>query len=258
LEIHIVDHCNLNCAYCTHYSPLTKEKFVDTVQYENDFKRLSKLGADKVRRVRLLGGEPLLHDKLPTLTRIARECFLKSEIQVVTNGILLPKQSDEFWDVCSKHNIEIYISSYPINLDYELIKSLAKKHKIKLIYHDNDNSVDRLQMAKYVLDIDGQQNLREAFRICTAANGTCTNLRDGKLYQCPTSAYISVFNEYFSRNLELSEKDYIDIYKVNSMDEIFEFLRRPVPFCRFCVNNYAAFPWKTSKKEISEWVAVKE
>ncbi|MDR0410118.1 MAG: radical SAM protein, partial [Spirochaetaceae bacterium] len=109
IETHIADHCNLNCAYCSHYSPLVKEKFVDTVQYENDFKRLSELGADKVNFLRLMGGEPLLNDKLPALTRIARECFPKSRIQIVTNGVLLPKQGDEFWDVCSKYNIEISI-----------------------------------------------------------------------------------------------------------------------------------------------------
>jgi hypothetical protein len=111
-------------------------------------------------------------------------------------------------------------------------------------------------MTKFELDLDGGQNCQEAFKKCSAAN-SCSNLRNGKIYQCPTSANIGVFNEYFSQNIELSKQDYIDIYEAKSMDEIFEFLSNPVPFCRFCVNSGAESEWRTSKKDISEWAAQK-
>jgi hypothetical protein len=252
IEIHIADHCNLNCAYCSHYSPLAKTKFIDIVQYENDFKRLAELGSDKIESIRLMGGEPLLNDRIPILTRIARECFPKSKIQIVTNGVLLLKQSLEFWESCQKYGIEIYISYYPVNLDYKVVKAVAAKHRVKLSY--GYSSAGR-EMSKYELDLGGGQDYREAFKKCGAAN-TCSNLRDGKIYQCPTSANIGIFNEYFSLNLALSDKDYIDIYKVKSMDEIFEFLCNPISFCRFCTNKGAVSEWRTSKREISEWAAV--
>lgn len=253
LEMHIADHCNLNCAYCSHYSPLSKAKFVDIVQYENDFKRLAELGADKITHLRLMGGEPLLNGEIPNIVRIARECFPQCKIQIVTNGTLLLKQSEEFWNACSKYNIGIYISYYPINLDYEAVKALALKHKIKLTY---DNGATDRTMAKFELDLEGGQDCYEAFRKCGAAN-SCANLRKGKIYQCPTSANIDIFNEYFSQNLELSQKDYIDIYEAKCMDEIFEFLCNPAPFCRFCTNGGTVSEWRTSRKEISEWAAQK-
>jgi hypothetical protein len=253
LEMHIADHCNLNCAHCSHYSPLSKAKFVDIVQYENDFKRLAELGADKIESIRLMGGEPLLNDNIDVLSRIVRECFPKCKIQIVTNGVLLFKQNNEFWESCQKYNIEIFISYYPVNLDYEAIKAAAKNYKIKLSY-GYSSGADAREMSKFELDLEGRQDYKESFRKCGAAN-SCSNLRDGKIYQCPTSANIGIFNEYFSRNIELSGKDYIDIYKAESMDEIFEFLCSPVPFCRFCTHKGTSSEWRTSKREMSEWAA---
>ncbi|MDR1362550.1 MAG: radical SAM protein [Spirochaetaceae bacterium] len=254
LEMHIADHCNLNCAYCSHYSPLAKTEFVDIVQCENDFKRLAKLGAGNIDTLRLMGGEPLLNDKISSIARLARECFPKCRIEIVTNGVLLLKQSEEFWNICSKYNIDIFISYYPVNLDYDAVKKLTEKHKIKLTY--DDSTPDR-KMTKFELDLDGEQDYQESFKKCR--DKLCGNLRNGKIYKCPTSANIGVFNEYFSKNLELSKQDYIDIYEAKSIDEIFKFANNPVPFCRFCVRNgnYVESEWRTSKKDISEWAAQK-
>lgn len=251
IEIHLADHCNLNCAYCSHYSPLSEPKFVDTVQYENDFRRLAELGADKIESIRLMGGEPLLNSKITSLAAIARNCFPKCKIQIITNGTLLLKQDDVFWEECGKYGVEIFISYYPVNLNYDAITELASKHRIKFTTGKSDAPVKR-EMLKYELDIDGKQDYRESFRKCSAAN-SCTTLREGKIYQCPTSAHISIFNRYFNRNLVISEKDYIDIHNVNNIDDIFEFLYHPVPFCRYCTNQGKTQEWRASKKEICEW-----
>ncbi|MDR2098028.1 MAG: radical SAM protein [Spirochaetaceae bacterium] len=251
IEIHAADHCNLNCAYCSHYSPISKPKFVDIVQYENDLKRLAELGADKVVQIRLLGGEPLLNDKITLLAAIARNNFPKCRIQIVTNGTLLLKQDKEFWRECGKNNVEIFVSYYPVNLDYEAVRAAAKEYMVKLSFGKTGGEVKR-EMLKYELDLDGKQYYKESFKKCDAAN-SCTTLREGKIYQCPESAYIGIFNEYFNLNLAVSEKDYIDIYKAGSMNEILEFLCNPAPFCRYCTNQGTASEWRTSKREISEW-----
>ena len=43
IDIHLVDHCNLNCRGCTHFSPLAQEFYLDLDSYECDLTRLSKL-----------------------------------------------------------------------------------------------------------------------------------------------------------------------------------------------------------------------
>jgi hypothetical protein len=80
-------------------------------------------------------------------------------------------------------------------------------------------------------------------------------LIDGKLYQCETTAFIKYFNEYFHKNLEITEKDYVDIHKIKNLDEIFEFLCKPTPFCRYCKTGEVEYvEWENSKKALEEWV----
>ena len=48
--------------------------------------------------------------------------------------------------------------------------------------------------------------------------------------------------------------NYIDIYKVKSVEEIFEFLSRPIPFCRFCKRkDNDSVKWRVSSRKIEEW-----
>jgi hypothetical protein len=64
-----------------------------------------------------------------------------------------------------------------------------------------------------------------------------------------------IFNKYFNQNLVVSDADSINIYAAKSMDQIFDFLCKPVPFCRYCdwKRCETQIPWHTSIKQISEW-----
>ena len=61
LHVFAVSKCNLNCKSCSTFAPIANESTICTSAYENDCKRLSFLGSDKVKELRILGGEPLLH-----------------------------------------------------------------------------------------------------------------------------------------------------------------------------------------------------
>jgi hypothetical protein len=165
----------------------------------------------------------------------------------------LNKQPESFWENCKKNDIEIKITKYPINLDFEAMEKTAKKYGVKYSYfQDTDKVVKWTNILP--MDITGKQNIVDAFRLCFMSN-RCMQLHNGKLYTCARPFSIKNFNNYFNTNLEESEADSIDIYKAKDMDEIFDFLRKPIPFCRYC--NWrglvAHTPWHTSKKEISEW-----
>ncbi|MDR2803389.1 MAG: hypothetical protein LBB22_03760 [Treponema sp.] len=104
------------------------------------------------------------------------------------------------------------------------------------------------------LDLNGGQNIKKSFNVCFFAN-SCISLNDGKLYTCGLPVSIQHFNGYFGKDIQASEEDFIDIYKVNTVDEILDFLCKPIPFCRYCdwQNIETRLPWRISKKEISEW-----
>jgi hypothetical protein len=174
-------------------------------------------------------------------------------IGILSNGILLARQPDSFWDNCKRNNIEIEITKYPVNIDFDAIETAAKSHGVKFSYYQNTDKVVKWTNV-LTLDLDGKQNIKKSFRMCFEAN-ECIVLRGGRLYTCARRSAISNFNEYFKTNLEESESDSIDIYKAKDINEILDFLRRPIPFCRYCDwrNIVLYTPWHTSKKDISEW-----
>ena len=40
LEVHLTDHCNLNCKGCSHFSNISDEFFLDKNDFERDLKEL--------------------------------------------------------------------------------------------------------------------------------------------------------------------------------------------------------------------------
>jgi MoaA/NifB/PqqE/SkfB family radical SAM enzyme len=230
-EIHLADHCNLNCIGCGHFSPIAEARFLDVNTFERDCIRLSDLTKRKIELIDLMGGEPLLHPELIKILQIGRRYF-DGPIRIITNGILLLKQSPEFWESCKNNHIDIIISQYPVKLNYDEIKRLGEKYGIIIIYRGNGEGGNRV-WRKFSLDISGKQNKIKNFRICASAN-TCTFLDDGKLATCCAPFLIRHFNKYFGQEIHTSENDYIDIYKAKNINEIFDFLRKPIPFCRYC------------------------
>lgn len=251
-NVHLTDHCNLNCKGCGHFSPIAKEKYLDLFEFENDCKRLSQLTNKRVERIELMGGEPLLHPYLIDIISIARRYF-NGEITIATNGILLSKQDDNFWKSCHENDINIGMTSYNINVDIESIKNKAKHFDVVFSFKGKSSKTPRLWYYN-PMDISGKQNIKINFDLCKWAN-VCIFLENGKLYTCVVPALIKHLNRHFSLDFKTSSKDYIDIYKVKDISEVFSFLNKPIPFCRYCLPQKEELTkWEISNKSISEWI----
>jgi hypothetical protein len=266
-EIHLVDRCNLNCTGCLHFSPLCKDKNILSLDdYESDCKRISILTDGNIANIMLLGGEPLLHPNVIDLFSITRKYFPNRDelnntgtIELVTNGILLPEQNDEFWKKCRDNHIRIVISAYPITIKLETIKEKAKIFSVELKIN-SDEIQDKMtgsanQWAKIPMDIKGLQDYKKSFSKCFLS-GNCFQLVKGKIFKCARIAYINYFNETYNQNLEITENDYIDIYKANDINEILYSLSTPASFCRYCRAGEITWnnKWKISKMELNEYL----
>ena len=252
--LHMVDHCNLNCKGCDNLAPLAQPYFENLEVFEKDFKRLSELSQGNIDSIGLMGGEPLLHPDLIKFFPIAREYFPKSNIQLITNGILLLKQNEEFWRAAAESKIEIITTKYPINIDHDLIKRTAKSHRVKFKYYSSTGTI--LKTISFLpFNIEGTSNEYDSFTKCHHAN-TCVFLRNGRMFPCSIAPNIHHFNKYFNQNLLLSEKDSIDIHAAASMNELLEFFAKPIPSCKYCSVNKRRFrlPWGTSQRNINEWL----
>ena len=255
-EVHICDHCNLNCKSCDHFSPIAEKRFVDLDILQRDFSRLSQLSNRKCEVIDLMGGEPLLHPKIIEVFDIARKHF-DTTVRLVTNGILLANQPDEFWKNCDKNRITILVSAYPIQINEKKIKAQAHKFGVTL-EQPRQKFGEKDWYQRWTPDFTGSRNILTAFRNCDIGN-VCLFLEDGKLATCGLPLYAKHFNKYFNHSEvkfdEPTQEDYVDIFKVSSLDEILTKVARPIPYCRYCKPDNVKFgKWGPSERKMEEWI----
>lgn len=254
IEYHLVDSCNLKCAGCSHYaSLLDKLTYTSLDDVVKDLKLLKSKIGDNLSTLRLLGGEPLLHPQICECLTVAREIFNKSNIIIVTNGILLEKMTDEFYNTCSRSNIQIMITDYKLLNICVVIDKLRKMNIATGVYRKSDKKF--IWRYKHIRLTNDRIDCLSSCKF----KSTCCSYRDGKIYLCAHIAYIDIFNKYFNKNVELEESDYISLNEINSYEELIEKLNSAKPnFCYQYCNYYGkSHPevgkWCISKKDINEF-----
>jgi hypothetical protein len=252
VDIYVAEHCNLGCFSCNHFSPLAEPEFADLASTERDLKRLAELSDGNIPAIMLVGGEPLLNPELPEFMRVARQCFPQSRIQIITNGLLLLVQKDIFWESVKKYNIVMTPTKYP-GIAWEKIENRARQFDYKFDYFDLTDSSEKIS-RKFCLDLSGSQNPKKSYNRCCMAFCTVA-LQNGRMATCPFVFTIKHFNRYFNQNIPVTPADSINIYEAKSMQEIIDFLRKPIPFCRFCqsMGTEIVGEWRKTTKTISEW-----
>jgi MoaA/NifB/PqqE/SkfB family radical SAM enzyme len=252
IDIPVVEHCNLNCVGCDHCSPIAKAYFLEPGVFEKDMERLAGLTGGMIGIIRILGGEPLLHPELCSFMKTSRMFFTNSRIDLVTNAVLLEKQPDVFWETCRRNAVGIIATKYPVNIRWEKIEQKAEKEHVRFGFFSSHETEKTSYHIPF--DITGMQDTVKSFVHCFHAND-CHELVNGRIYACSVAPHVKHFNAFFEENMELSDKDSIDIYKVKDMREILDFLARPIPFCRYCDVKGRTFgnKWSISKKAITEW-----
>ena len=251
IEIHITDHCNLKCKGCHHFAPLVSQSFRDLEEFERDLTRLCALTKGKVDTFNILGGEPLLHPQCIEFLETARRIFPKSHIKLVTNGILLPEQTDSFYERCAESDILLQPTKYGVEVDWEAVEEKCRKFGVDFEFYATNNV-----MWKDPIDLTGSQRAEYSFLNCQLGWHEVFYLDHGKLYHCSKTAYLKFFSDYFKKDIKVPETDCIDIYKVKDAQEIYDFMTRPPQFCAYCVKKKTLpyYPWELSKKDITEWV----
>lgn len=254
IEIHLADHCNLNCRSCDHYSPLSKKHFPNYNLVKEDMLHLSKITNAKIDKILLLGGEPLLNPNIVNYIVLMRNLFPKTQITIVTNGILLNKQSDSFYKSCVENDILIEITKYPIRFDYEKIEHFLQFKGVKYVFVGSTKTKEKTT-HRLVLDELGRQDPTYSFNHCFHST-KCHQYYNGRIFMCPCCAYVHKINEFFSKNFIIQKEDYLEVKKIKNIQEILQYLSNPIPFCRYCDVDKRSFKnkWSTSLKDKGEWL----
>lgn len=249
VETHILDYCNLNCKACNNFSPFVKEKRIASVDnLRKDLKRLKWLFSG-IGRFFLLGGEPLLDVKLTEeFIKIVRQELPNTEIRLLTNGLLVPNMTSEFWKEIRNNNVNIYISAYPPTIKkIDLISRVLDDEKIDwIISQEVHGFVKRLTENPFE-DGDISNNL--------CGSSGCHYLRDGKLAKCPDSVLVKEYDREFGTSLY--QNDEIDIYQEKSASDILEKLAAPCKLCSYCaIDRQCTIPWERVQRKIKreDWI----
>ena len=245
-DVHITDHCNLNCRGCGHFSNLCPPTFLDLEAFRSDMAAMAAKLC--IEQIYLLGGEPLLHPQVSEFIRVAREFFPDTRIYVVTNGSLVMRQDDEFWKAMADTHTILMCDAYPIGLPIDDINAKAIATGVTAEWTD-----DRELFFKVPLDVTGSQAPADSYRRCDGINN-CPLYKDGRLYPCAYTAYIDVFTERFGvEDMRVSDTDSISV-RDNDSSAIMEFMTRPVPFCSHCdFDHFEMYPWGRTERKIEEW-----
>jgi organic radical activating enzyme len=245
IDVPVVNHCNLNCAFCDHFSPLAKPYFLDIETYKNVLNRLKMiLNGKKIYRFNLMGGEPLLHPQLLELCEFIKEQFTTSDIFITTNGILL----NEFkWKKeLDRLKVRIFVSKYGKEKKFYKLNLKEKKCENDNYKYCNNSNIN-------VLDI--KKNVDESY-FDFYSDFPCNQLNEnGDYFSCIIPANIKIFEEFFHKKYELIEgKDFINIFKIDNIESIlFMNSCKKIPFCDYCGKKIIV-NWKKTNYDEKEWL----
>ena len=259
LDVQVCDHCNLRCAGCLHFAPLAEERFLDLEEYERDLGRLAVVKdiAGYFGAIALMGGEPLLHPRIVDVMRTTRSFLPGERVSLCTNGLLLRRMDDAFWDALAEYSIELAISPYPIRMDYEALAELARSKGAKAFFTGDITGADRDKevFMRLALDPRGECDPAQSFISCPFG-GYYLQLAHGSIWSCQVAAHHGSFARRFGFQMHDDPDDALPLDAITSADDIETFRRRSHPMCRYCNNDALTIAqWEQSKFEAEEWLA---
>lgn len=253
LQIHLVEHCNLNCKGCAHFSPIAAHRVMPLEELEKTYRLLTPYLNEWFCRLELMGGEPLLHDRLEEIILLTRRYYPDLEVRLVTNGLKLLNMQQSFYETCAANDIIICISAYPINLDYDKMKRMFSVYGIRYKFYGEYE--DARSFISYRLNRRGESDPVESFSNCKYS-GHCVQVKDNKIYPCFISAYAQHLNDYFGLDFQWNSEDYLYLSDDLTKEELEHLICNPVPFCRYCnMKEQSTFEWEISHKSIDEWIS---
>lgn len=135
LRISVTDRCNLRCIYCM---PEDGVKLVDRslILREEEIIRICRVMAELgITKIKLTGGEPLIHVRMPELTAQIKRLPGIRKVTLTTNGVLLKEQMKDLAEA-GLDAVNISLDT----LDRECFRKIARRDLL-------DQSLEGIQEA---------------------------------------------------------------------------------------------------------------
>lgn len=194
-EINVAEHCNLSCQGCSHLSPVVAKHFVEPAQVLRDLSVLAR--HYRVDEVRLIGGEPLLHPDLPSVVAAVRASGIAARVCVVTNGLLLARMGESFWEAVDAVEISLYPGRGPTAEQQDRVAALARAHEVDLVA----TRVSHFRQSYTEIPNRDPALVERVFRSCKVVHDwRCHTVAGGLFFRCPQSYFLpKVLTDHFER-----------------------------------------------------------
>lgn len=230
VALHIADHCNLNCAYCSVFCGLVdKPSFPDTARTLEGIALLHRY-YDQVLVLRILGGEPLLNDEWLRIALYARRTFPLADIEVVTNGLKILQLPNQVLSIMKEQRITFDISYYPIIGDkIDAIQERLQEQQIRHYITQENEFFSRL----YTFSHPGDAN--HNYQVCKM-KFMCLNMYEYRLGVCHALVGLGRAREFLDPEIaNTMDRYWIDLSQKDlTASKIFTLLDRPMPICQYC------------------------
>jgi GTP 3',8-cyclase len=235
LEFNIVEHCNLRCYECSHFSPWMPRKLADFATFRRDIQALGAVLQCKT--FKFVGGEPLLHPELEAFIGFVRESGITQEILIATNGTEIMKQPDSFFRIINRLDFSQYpgTAAGPEHVAFAASKcseagtrfNLLDKHEFRSMQLDRPNEDPEL--------------VRRIYRSCGIAHVFRAHaIRDGWYYKCSrppfTGPYLATKG---LPDVDLSKRDGVSLHEPDLESRLERYISdlTPLESCRYCLGT---------------------
>jgi hypothetical protein len=179
VEINAVLHCNLRCVACNHDAPSMPSWFADPDVVFQDLTRLREVA--RVETVRVVGGEPLPHPRLPALLRAVRAAGIAKQVSLFTNGLLAERVDPLVWEQLDHILLTVYPGTQA-RVPLAALRAQAQWHRITLDVLNRTEFTVQFRESACVDDAETQR----VFQTCNLTHGRrCYAVHEGRFFRCP-------------------------------------------------------------------------
>ena len=245
LEYFLVDHCNLRCAHCSHFSPYMKAWAPTLDEFKRDMAALA--GVMEVSRFRILGGEPLLSRQLPEFIDAVRESGLARSVGLCTNGVIIHKTAPETLAKLDWLDVSLYPGTVPDSATIEAnARQACGQVGLKVTFFSKP------EFRYQIIDtpIEDERTVQQIFDSCRMAHGGwdlfhdgCHTVYRGHYYRCNRPAYTRRYLESKGHEIEVlpdfTEVDGVNLHQPELHGRLLTYLLsdKPLEACKWCLGT---------------------
>jgi hypothetical protein len=206
-----------------------------------DLLRLGQVA--EIGKLSLLGGEPTLHPDIDEMIAMCRSTNVATVVSLITNGQLLGRMSQRFWQTIRKIELDVYPGKLS-GAQIVYVQNKCRENRVDLKIVPIGKFCKCLRSGKD----ETPEHMQQRFDNCPTGH-LCVCVDYGFVYRCPqASIWPALLLPDQSPTVDGLSLDGITVEKLKAYLES----RTPLKSCARCSVNEAFFDWHESTRE--KWI----